>query len=53
MRIMSMLVIMAIALVVMRVAQDGKFLQKEKSQQARQQRRKQRMNIGFGLEGLR
>ena len=47
-----MLVIMTITLIVMRVAQDSEFLEEEKSEQAGQQRRKKRMNIGFGLEGL-
>ena len=52
MRVMTMFVIMAVAFVMMRVPEDGKFLQQEKSQQTRQQRRKQRMNIGLRLESL-
>ena len=53
MRIMAVFVVMPVALVMMRVPEDGKFLQQEKTQQTRQQRREQRMNIGFRLESLR
>ena len=51
--IMPMLMIVTIAFIMMRMPKNCEFLKQEKSQQAGEQRREQRMDIRFGFEGFR